>query len=163
MKRSALAAALLITLAAPGAAAARPSDVMESARFAVAASGATVMDGGGTRLLLDLEDKPKTQYTFGSGAASLFVVPTADGGTQKAIGHAYYERRSLRVRLAYTVAAADADNVSAINGTGTLRGSGRVRGTFAVTGSQDGSGLLKLQLAGKVPFPVPVVLSGRGH
>src|SRR3954451_8119878 len=130
MKRSALAAALLVALAVPGAAPAkRHSDVMESARFAIVASGATVMDGGGTRLLLDLEDGPKTQYTFGSGAASLFVVPTADG-SQKATGHAYYEQRSLRLRIAYTVAPADADNVSAITGTGTLRGSGRVRGAF---------------------------------
>jgi hypothetical protein len=163
MKRALLAAVLLIAAAVPAASPAAYTVPTVSSRFAMLASGGTVVDGSSTRLLLDLHDTPHSSYTFGPGAASLLVYPQADG-SQKAGGHAYFEDTSLKLRIAYTIAAPDANNVSAISGTGTLRGSGGIRGTFAITGSQDGSGLIKLRMAGKVHYPLPASGgSGRGH
>jgi hypothetical protein len=162
-----LAAAILAILAQPAVVGATP-DGRISAAMAIKASGATVVDGSATRLLLDLSNGPtpkgKTALKFGHGAASMLLSTAGDGQTAR--GRAYYKDGPLKFRMTYTTAEPDAEGSSAITGSGMLRGDGKyfegARGKFDVTGSQSADGLVRLRFEGTVRY-FPLLGSGRGH
>src|SRR5436190_22011902 len=111
MKRSSLAAALLIALALPAASpAAYQSTYMVTSRFGMVASGASVVDDGVPRLFLDVKDTPGSSYSVGAGVTSLVgshFIPA--GYSQLEDGLVYYGYKTLRLRIAYAIAAPDAD------------------------------------------------------
>jgi hypothetical protein len=152
MKRG-IAGAIALLLA--GWTAAPATSQTTPTKVVVQATGAIVVDGKTTRLLLDLKG------TLGPGAGSLTL------GTGVARGRLFFTRGSLKVRASLTRSAPDYVGLRTITGTAKiLSGSGSFghpRGTISITGTQAASGRIKLTLSGTAQLPPSAPGSGRGH
>jgi hypothetical protein len=160
MKRLLLAAVLVAALAVPSLAGARVARITES--FAPTGTGAVVVNGSTTRLLLDVK-----HALSGSGAASLTLTPTTGGSIAK--GVLYDGQGSLSLRLVLRFAPATAGGPSVISGTGkVLTGTNihaHARGSLKVAGTLSATGVYVLKLKGRVTHDniPPLVGSGRGQ